>query len=127
VLAIQSLQIVSGTLTVANLAIQSLQSVRNTYCSKLTNTVAADSFRDTYCSKLSNTVAAGSVRDTYCSKLSNTVAAGSVRDKARKADNFTAISEPIVLDNVALLTSHNPIRLQGLLHRERYFILTCFA
>jgi hypothetical protein len=32
----------------------------------------------------------------------------------RKADNLTAIYEPI-LDNVGSLTSHNPIGLQGLL------------
>jgi hypothetical protein len=32
-----------------------------------------------------------------------------------KADNLTAICEPIVLDNVGSLTSHNPIGLHGLL------------
>jgi hypothetical protein len=32
-----------------------------------------------------------------------------------KADNLTAISEPIVLTMLGSLTSHNPIGLQGLL------------
>jgi hypothetical protein len=39
------------------------------------------------------------------------------RDKGwseRKADNLTAISEPIWLENVGALTSHNPMGLNGL-------------
>jgi hypothetical protein len=35
--------------------------------------------------------------------------------RVRKTDNLTAIYEPIVLDNVGSLTSHNPIGIQGLL------------
>jgi hypothetical protein len=34
---------------------------------------------------------------------------------ARKADNLTAICEPIVLDNVGPSTSHNPMRFHDLL------------
>jgi hypothetical protein len=34
---------------------------------------------------------------------------------ARKADNLTAICEPIVLNNVGDSTSHNPMGLHGLL------------
>jgi hypothetical protein len=40
---------------------------------------------------------------------------GSKTRPARKADNPTAIYEPIVLDNVGFSTSHNPIDLHGLL------------
>jgi hypothetical protein len=41
-----------------------------------------------------------------------------LRSKARAvrtADNLTAIYEPICLDNVGSLTSHNPVGLHGLL------------
>jgi hypothetical protein len=34
---------------------------------------------------------------------------------ARKADNFTAICEPTVLDYAESITSHKPIDLHGLL------------
>jgi hypothetical protein len=36
---------------------------------------------------------------------------------ARKADNVTAISEPICLENVGVSTSHNSMGLHGLLQR----------
>jgi hypothetical protein len=34
---------------------------------------------------------------------------------ARKADNLTAICEPIVIENVGASASHNPMGLHGLL------------
>jgi hypothetical protein len=40
---------------------------------------------------------------------------GSKVHPVRRADNLTAICEPIVLDNMGSLTSHNPIGLHGLL------------
>jgi hypothetical protein len=43
---------------------------------------------------------------------------------ARKADNLTAIYEPIVYKNVGTSTSHNPMGLHGLLQGYLYFLLT---
>jgi hypothetical protein len=40
---------------------------------------------------------------------------GSKEWPVRKADNLTTVCEPIVLDIVGSLTSHNTIGLQGLL------------
>jgi hypothetical protein len=40
---------------------------------------------------------------------------------ARKADKLTAVCEPIVLENVGALTSHNSMGLQGLLQELLYF------
>jgi hypothetical protein len=37
-----------------------------------------------------------------------------------KADNHTAISEPIVLENVEASTSHNPMGLHALLQGQLY-------
>jgi hypothetical protein len=48
---------------------------------------------------------------------------GSKVRRVRKADNLTVIYEPIVLDNVGSLTSHNPIDLQGLLRDSFFFLL----
>jgi hypothetical protein len=39
---------------------------------------------------------------------------------AGKADNLTAICEPIVLENVGASTSHNPLGLHGLLQGQFY-------
>jgi hypothetical protein len=39
---------------------------------------------------------------------------GDKEPPSRKADNLTAICEPIVLENVGSSTSHNPMGLHGL-------------
>jgi hypothetical protein len=49
---------------------------------------------------------------------------GSKVRRVRKADNLTAIYEPIVLDNVGSLTSHNLTGFQGLLRGWLYFTFT---
>jgi hypothetical protein len=42
----------------------------------------------------------------------------------RRADKLAAICEPIVLDSVGSLTSHNPIGLHVLLRGQLYFFFT---
>jgi hypothetical protein len=44
----------------------------------------------------------------------------------RKADNFTAICEPIVFENVGASTSHNTIGLHVLLQGQIYLFITPF-
>jgi hypothetical protein len=39
---------------------------------------------------------------------------GGKKRPARKADNLSAISEPVALENVGASTSHNPMGLHGL-------------
>jgi hypothetical protein len=51
---------------------------------------------------------------------------GVQRDRLVKADNLTAIYEPIVYDNVESSTFHNPIGLHGQLRGELYFYLFYF-
>jgi hypothetical protein len=48
-------------------------------------------------------------------KMNTKILPGGKERLARKADNLTAICEPICLENVEASTSHNPICLHGLL------------
>jgi hypothetical protein len=56
------------------------------------------------------TVGSASIRNDY-----QEFSWGDTERPARKADNLTAICEPIVLENVGTLTSHKPTALHGLL------------
>jgi hypothetical protein len=49
---------------------------------------------------------------------------GSKGRPARKADNLTAICEPIVYKNVGASTSHSPMGLHGPLQGYLYFFFT---
>jgi hypothetical protein len=67
-------------------------------------------------------VYSASNRNEYQKHKNKNVSGSKVR-WVRRADNLTAICDPIVLDNVGFLTSHNPIGLQGLLQGQLYFLL----
>jgi hypothetical protein len=59
------------------------------------------------------TMALGSTRPL--TEMSTRNLPGGKGRPAHKADNLTAICEPIVLENVGASTSHNPLVLHGLL------------